>query len=127
MEIGLKHEIEIIVTENMLANAVGSGLVDVLATPMMIANMEKVSAECVAPYIGEGNVTVGTLVNVTHIAATPKDAAVTFKTELVEIAGKILTFKVEAYDCKDKIGEGTHSRAIVGKEHFEARAMAKNS
>lgn len=129
MEIGIKGEQKLVVTADKLANQVGSGLVAVYATPMMIAAIENTAAGSVAPYLEEGKTTVGTLVNVSHVAATPEGMEVRVETELVEIApnGKMLTFKVAAYDEAGLIGEGTHQRAIVAKERFEAKAQAKKN
>lgn len=129
MEIGIKGEQKFVVTADKLANQVGSGLVAVYATPMMIAAIENTAAGSVAPYLEEGKTTVGTLVNVSHVAATPEGMEVRVETELAEIApnGKMLTFKVAAYDEAGLIGEGTHQRAIVAKERFEAKAQAKKN
>ena len=125
--VGMKGTHALTVTENLLANQVGSGLVAVYATPMMIAGMEGAAAASVADELDEGKTTVGTLMNVSHVAATPAGMKVRFETELTEIApnGKILTFKVAAYDEKGLIGEGIHQRAIVDKARFEAKAQAK--
>lgn len=127
MEIGIKGMSERIVTEDLLACTVGSGLVAVFATPMMIAGIENTAAASVESALDEGKTTVGTLMNVSHVAATPAGMKVRFETELTEIApnGKILTFKVAAYDEAGLIGEGTHQRAIVDKARFEAKAQAK--
>ena len=129
MEIGIKGEQKFVVTADKLANQVGSGLVAVYATPMMIAAIENTAAGSVAPYLEEGKTTVGTLVNVSHVAATPEGMEVRVETELVEIApnGKMLTFKVAAYDEAGLIGEGTHQRAIVATERFEATAQSKKN
>jgi predicted thioesterase len=127
MEIGIKGAQEWIVTEEKLAYNVGSGTVAVLATAMMIAGMEGTAAGSVADVIGEGKTTVGMHLNVSHVAATPLGMKVRFETELTEIApnGKVLTFAVRAFDEAGLIGEGTHQRAIVDKERFEAKCQAK--
>ncbi len=124
---GMKGQKELVVTEDLLANRVGSGLVAVYATPMMIAGIEGTAAGSVADALEPGKTTVGTQMNVSHVAATPAGMKVRFETELTDIApnGKILTFQVAAYDEKGLIGEGTHQRAIVDKERFEAKAQAK--
>lgn len=129
MEIGTKGVRELTVTEDLLACKVGSGLVAVYATPMMIAGIEGTAAESVAPALEPGKTTVGIQMNVSHVAATPCGMAVRFETELTEIApnGKILTFAVRAYDEAGLIGEGVHQRAIVDKERFEAKCQAKLS
>ena len=125
--VGMKGEKELMVTEDLLANKVGSGLVSVYATPMMIAGIESTAAASVEAALDEGKTTVGMQMNVSHVAATPAGMKVRFETELTEIApnGKVLTFKVAAYDEKGLIGEGTHQRAIVDKARFEAKAQAK--
>lgn len=129
METGIKGHLELTVTEDLLASKVGSGLVDVFATPMMIASIENTAAGSVQPELEEGKTTVGTLINVSHTAATPLGMKVTVDTELVEISanGKILTFEVEASDECGSIGKGTHQRAIVDKARFETKANAKKS
>lgn len=129
MEIGIKGEQKFVVTADQLACNVGSGLVSVYATPMMIAAMENTAAASVAPQLEDGKTTVGTLVNVSHVAATPEGMEVRVETELVEIApnGKMLTFKVAAFDEAGLIGEGTHQRAIVAKERFEQKAQDKKN
>ena len=125
--IGSKGTASVQVDETNLAVAVGSGSLPVFATPMMIAAIENTAAGSVAGELEEGKTTVGTLVNVSHVAATPEGMEVRIETELTEIApnGKILTFKVAAYDEAGLIGEGTHQRAIVAKERFEQKAQSK--
>ena len=125
--VGTKGHYEMTVPEEQLAVRVGSGEVAVLATPMMIAAIEHTAASSVAPALEPGKTTVGTLVNVTHTAATPAGMKVTVDTEVTEISanGKLLTFRVSASDEAGLIGEGTHQRAVVDKARFEARAQAK--
>lgn len=124
---GIKGHQEITVEEKDLAIHVGSGTVHVLATPMMIANMEYTSAASVEELLGEGKTTVGVKVDVSHIAATPKGMKVTFDAELLEVSanGKILTFHVEAHDECGLIGEGTHQRAVVDRVRFDEKTQAK--
>jgi len=127
MQTGIKGEKKLIVTAEQLASHVGSGLVDVFATPMMIAAIEDTAAASVEPELEEGRTTVGTQINVSHIAATPEGMEVRIETELTDISanGKILTFQVKACDEIELIGEGTHQRAIVNKSRFEQKAQAK--
>ena len=124
---GIKGHQEITVEEKDLAIHVGSGTVHVLATPMMIANMEYTSAASVEELLGEGKTTVGVKVGVSHVAATPKGMKVTFDAELLEVSanGKILTFHVEAHDECGLIGEGTHQRAVVDRVRFDEKTQAK--
>ena len=124
---GIKGHQEITVEEKDLAIHVGSGTVHVLATPMMIANMEYTSAASVEELLGECKTTVGVKVDVSHVAATPKGMKVTFDAELLEVSanGKILTFHVEAHDECGLIGEGTHQRAVVDRVRFDEKTQAK--
>lgn len=127
MEIGTKGTAALTVTEELLANKVGSGLVAVYATPMMIAGLEGTAAASVADALEPGQTTVGCRMNVSHVAATPAGMKVRFETELTAMSanGKMLTFRVAAYDEKGLIGEGEHERAVVWKERFEQKAQAK--
>ncbi len=127
MKPGIRSEQTFTVTEAQLAKNVGSGEVNVLATPMMIAAIEQTASESVKPYLEDGQTSVGISLNVTHSAATPLGMDFRVVTELTEISanGRILTFSVSAYDQCDQISEGTHQRAIVAKERFEARTLAK--
>ena len=127
MEIGTKGTAELTVTEELLANKVGSGLGAVYATPMMIAGLEGTAAASVADALKPGQTTVGCRMNVSHVAATPAGMKVRFETELTAMSanGKMLTFRVAAYDEKGLIGEGEHERAVVWKERFEQKAQAK--
>ncbi len=124
---GIKNEKVIMVTKDLLATHVGSGSVDVFATPAMISFMEDTAKNSVEDLLEEGRTTVGILVNVEHIAATPEGMKVTITSELTEISenGKILTFQVEAFDETEKIGGGIHKRAIISKERFTEKAKSK--
>lgn len=118
---GIKGEATTVVVHENTAAAVGAGGVEVFGTPMMIALMENAAWQAVVNELEEGNVTVGTLVNVRHLAATPVGQTVRAEAELKEIDGRRLLFKVEAYDEKQKIGEGEHERFIVHLERFLQR------
>jgi predicted thioesterase len=113
------------VTEQNSARVMGSGTLDVFATPAMIALMEKTAWESVQPQLDEGSGTVGTSLNVKHVAATPLGMKVTCESELVRVDGRALTFSVKAYDETGLIGEGEHERFIVFNEKFQAKADAK--
>ena len=126
IRVGMKAEIEIVVGEEHTAQSFGSGGVRVLATPMMIALMEKAALMAVDPFLGEGNATVGTVVNAAHLAATPVGMKARAIAELTEINGKKLSFKIEAYDAVEKIGEGSHDRYIINVERFLAKTEKKN-
>lgn len=122
---GIKGKQELLVTAENSAKAMGSGVLDVFATPAMIALMEKTAWESVQPELEEGSGTVGTALNVKHTAATPMGMKVTCETELVKVEGRALTFSVKAYDETGLIGEGEHQRFIVYNEKFQAKADSK--
>ena len=127
LEAGIKGEQSVEVVYENTATAVGSGVLEVFGTPCMLALMEKTASESVAPYLEEGCGSVGTQVNISHVAATPIGMTVRCETELTEVDGRRLVFKVAAYDEAGLIGEGTHQRAIVAKERFEQKAQSKLS
>ncbi len=127
LEKGIKGFGELVVNESNTAEALGSGSLAVLATPSMIALMEKTSRLSVDPFLEEGQSTVGTLVNVKHLSATPVGMKVTCNTELVEIDRRRLVFHVECSDEKGLIGEGDHERFIIDAEKFMSKASAKLS
>jgi predicted thioesterase len=118
LQIGIKGEATTTVVYANTAAAVGAGGVEVFATPMMIALMENAAWRAVAEELAEGQVTVGTLVNVRHLAATPLGQQVRAVAELIEIDRRRLVFRVAAYDEKQQIGEGLHERFIVNLDQF---------
>lgn len=125
IKLNAKFNEEIVVTEDMLACNVGSGIVCVYATPMMIALMEHAATECLNPFLDEGETSVGVMMNTTHDAATPVGMKVFVEAEIIAVDRKKVSFKVVAKDEKDVIGTATHDRFVVDKEKFEARAAAK--
>jgi predicted thioesterase len=125
LETGIKGKKEITVTQDKTAKAMGSGSLDVYATPAMIALMENTAFESVAPYLEPGSGTVGTALNVKHVSATPVGMKVSCETELIKVDGRALTFSVKAYDEAGLIGEGEHERFIIYEEKFQAKADAK--
>ena len=124
--IGLKGHLEQTVTEEVTADRIGSGLVKVFATPMMIALIEQTCNESVVPYLDEGQGTVGTHVDVSHCAATPVGMRVWCDSELVEVDRRRLVFDVKAYDECGLIGEGRHERFIIDSAKFQAKIDAKS-
>lgn len=118
MNIGIKNALDFVVEEAITAKVVGSGDLEVLATPSMIAMMEKASSQLVAPFLAEGETTVGTLVNVNHLKASLVGELITVNSELIEIDRKRLVFKVAAYSGDTLIGEGNHERFIINSEKF---------
>lgn len=102
-----------------------SGAAHVLATPQMIGWMEGVAVEAADHFLPEGYCTVGTAVDVRHLAPTPQGSTVTIRAVLVSQEDKLLTFEVTAEDAHGLIGQGTHQRYIVNLERFEAKARAR--
>ncbi len=125
MQTGIKGESRLTVDNTNTAEAMKSGLLPVFATPMMVALMEDAAAKSVQPYLNEGQTTVGTLVNVRHISATPEGMEVRAQSELLEAEGRKLVFSVCAYDGAGLIGEGTHERFIIDAARFMEKTRAK--
>lgn len=126
MQAGIKGRREQTVTAEMSAARIGSGLVEVFATPMMVALIEQTCLESVIPYLEEGQGTVGTLVNVSHVSATPVGMRVWCESELVEVDRRRLVFRVKAYDECGLIGEGTHERFIIDNAKFMEKIKNKS-
>jgi len=121
LQTGMKGEAATLVVHENTAAAVGAGGVEVFGTPMMVALMENAAWGAVSDDLEQGYVTVGTLVNVKHLGATPLGQHIRAKAELIEIDGRRLVFKVEAFDEQKQIGEGIHERYIVNLERFMQR------
>ncbi|HLQ34990.1 MAG TPA: thioesterase family protein [Chloroflexota bacterium] len=122
---GLRGEAHLTVDFIHTAAALGDFGVVVLGTPYMINLMEIASAKAVEPELETGQTTVGTQVDVRHLAATPIEMKVTATARLVEVDGRRLVFEVEAYDEREKIGEGRHERFVMNLERFLERTRAK--
>ncbi len=125
IKVGLKGEKKILVEEHNTASAYGSGDLPVFGTPAMIALMECTALESVRDYLEEGFSTVGTLVDVKHMSATPLGMEVHCQSELMEVDRKRLVFNVKAYDERGIIGEGIHERFIIDKEKFLKKTNEK--
>lgn len=125
MEIGIKHENKIIVTKDKTAAVVGSGLLEVFATPAMIALMEQTASESVMNMLDEGATTVGTKINVEHLAATPVGMEVKCISTLAEVDGRKLCFEIEAFDEAGLIGKAYHERFVVLSDRFMQKTNAK--
>ena len=121
LTVGMRGEASLVVGEAQTAAAFGAGGVLVLGTPVMIGLMENAAWQLVQPELPEGESTVGTLVNVRHLAATPMGGHVVATAELIEIDDRRLVFRVSARDDSQLIGEGTHERFRIVLERFLAR------
>ena len=124
--IGIKGREDAVVLPEFTAKHIGSGTVPVLATPMMIALMEKTCRLSVKPFLDEGQETVGTHVNVSHDSATPEGMKVWCESEVIEVDRRKITFKVIVYDTDGIVGQGTHERFIIDTAKFIEKVRNKN-
>ncbi len=122
MEPGIKGQAAVEVTKENTAASVDSGLLEVFATPSMVALMEKAAADSVAPFLEQGNATVGTRLEISHLRATPIGDSVTARSVLESVEGRKLVFSVTASDSKGIVGEGKHERFIIDAERFMKKA-----
>ncbi len=125
LETGIKYTKEVICDENNTAASVGSGSLRVFSTPALLTLMELCAAESVQPYLEEGQSTVGTKVELSHVAATPVGMKVTCESELIEIDRRRLSFNIKAYDEKELVGECKHERFIVNNDKFLDKCYSK--
>lgn len=123
--IGAKAAAQMPVTEEKTAKTVGSGDLLVFATPMMAALMEKAACEALAPYLEDGETTVGTELNIQHTAATPVGLTVTAEAEVTAVNGREIAFRVTARDDAGEIGSGTHKRFLVFAEKFQQKTNGR--
>jgi predicted thioesterase len=122
---GLRGEASLIVGEEHTAPRVGSGAIHVLATPVMINVIEAAALAAVERLLPPGHQSLGTVLNVRHIAATPVGMRVTASAVVQKIEGRTIHFAVEARDERELIGDGTHERVVVNVEKFDQRVKRK--
>ena len=127
MEVGTVHEVNVTVEENMTAVSMKSGSLQVLATPYMIALMEQASAELCQQFLPDGLSTVGTMVNIQHLAATSLGAPVRAVATLKDFDGRKASFEVVVYDNAGVIGKGTHERFTIKVESFLKKTQERKS
>ena len=125
LTVGMKGHMTMKVDKENTAEVMKSGTLQVFATPAMIALIEETAWKSVAGKLEEGNVTVGTSLNIKHLSATPVGMRVACQTTLEEVDGRRLVFSVMVEDETGKVGEGTHERFIVQAEKFQKKAEAK--
>jgi fluoroacetyl-CoA thioesterase len=123
--IGLKGERKHQVTPEVAVGFLGPEDARVLGTPFMIMLLEMTSRDSILPFLDAGYDSVGTVVDVRHLAATPLGMEVSFKTEVIAVEDRRVCFKIEAYDEKEQIGDGTHERFIIQVERFAKRLAEK--
>ena len=124
---GMIREETFLVEEQHTAYHIGSGDEKVLGTPWMISFMERVSNRLIAAHLPEGQMSVGVHVDVRHLAATPMNIEIRVRSEVLEVVKNRVKLSIDAWDSQDKIGEGTHLRAIVDKQRFMSNVLAKVS
>jgi predicted thioesterase len=124
---GTKGEQKLLVTSEVAISFLGLEGARVLSTPHMIGFMERTCRDTVLPLLDPGHDTVGTHVNIAHLAAAPIGMTVTFQAEVLSASDRRIQFRVEAWDEKEKIGEGTHERAIINIAKFASRLAQKKS
>ncbi len=127
LNIGLKHTETFTVSNDLTAKTIQSGGLDVLATPALIAMMEKCAWQSVLSALEDGLDTVGTEITMTHLAPSPIGAKVTCTSELILINERELIFHIDAYDKTKKIGEATHKRFIIKISSFQNKAYSKST
>jgi predicted thioesterase len=125
LRVGLKGEAAVVVGDEHTAPRIGSGRIAVLATPVMINLMEAAALEAIEALLAEGHQSLGTRLDITHVAATPVGMRVTATAEVVALDGRAVTMRVDAHDEKERIGGGTHERVVVNVARFDARVQAK--
>ena len=125
--IGTKCRLEQTVTRELTAQAVGSGALPVFGTPFMAAMMENAAMTALQSFLGEGQGSVGTRLDITHDAPTPMGMRVWAEAEITAVSenGKMVDFQVTAWDERGPIGKGTHTRAIIANEKFLAKCNGK--
>jgi len=124
--LGVNAEISLVVASAHTAHAMGSGDLEVFATPALIALMEGAAVKALAPYLHAGASSVGVEIQVQHLAATPIGHTVRAQAEVIAVEGNQITLRVQAWDERDLIGEGTHRRAVIDIPRFMKRVEAKS-
>ena len=125
IKVGLKGEGIFNVSKEYSADYVGSGSLEVLATPGLVAFMERIAHSMLDKLLPEGFSSVGTLVEVHHLAPTPVGAIVHVQCEVIEVDERRITFDVQAWDETGKIGEGRHQRVIIDVKRFLQRIHSR--
>jgi predicted thioesterase len=127
IQIGARREERMLVTAEVAIDFLGMENARVLGTPYLIGHLEMTARNLVKPMLEEGYDSVGTHVDIKHLAATPVGLAVTFHAEIVSVDERRVNFRVEAFDEKEKIAEGVHQRFVVNVARFAARLAEKSN
>ena len=125
--VGAKGTFTLVVAPQHLANQFKDAMLPpVLATPVMIMAMENAALNALKPYLGPGEIALGTAVDVRHVAATPEGSRIVAEAEVTAVEGRRITFKLTARDESEEIGHGTHERMVVALNRIEERLAAKS-
>ena len=127
IEIGMTGSKTAVVTPHLSAEVMGSGSIATYATPAMLALMEGAAASAIEEATGEGNTSVGTFVELHHVAATPLGATVRAEAKVIAVEGRQIRFEIAAYDEHELIGKGEHVRFVVNKQRFVERLAKKEA
>jgi len=127
VEIGRTYQSQTRVEEWMTAEKAGNKGVDVLSTPMLLQLIEEAAVHCLAPLVAADEVTLGTYIELTHLAPTPVGFIVRTEVEIIGVDGRRVNFAVAAFDEREKIAEGTHERYVVDRARFLANLEEKQS
>ncbi|MEG1984687.1 MAG: thioesterase family protein [Oscillospiraceae bacterium] len=125
LSLGMKNEVARVVDGTNTAKAMGSGALDVFATPAMVALMEYTAYKSVEPFLEENQGTVGAMIEARHLSATPVGMAVVCKSELIEIDRKRLRFEIEVSDSAGVVGTAVHDRFIIDNDRFMEKCLQK--
>ncbi len=125
--VGANHEENLQVTEEMAISFLGPGAARVLSTPHLIGYIEMTARNLIKQFLESGEDSVGTWVNIRHLAATPIGMGARFRAEIVSVEGQRVLCRVEAWDDRDKIAEGTHERFVIDVARFGLRVRAKSA
>ena len=122
---GTRGEHRVLVSSEIAVDFMGVEEARVLATPHLIWNLEMAARNAIKPLLEEGFDSVGTEVNLKHLAATPLGMSALFRAEVTHLDGNRVRFHIEAFDEKEKIAEGSHERYVVNVARFATRVQAK--
>jgi len=127
VELGRQYQRQTRVEEWMTAEKAGNKGVDVLSTPMLVQLIEEAAIACILPLLAENEVTLGSHIDLTHLAPTPVGFIVRTEVEVIGVDGRRINFAVAAFDEREKVAEGTHERYIIDRTKFLANLEEKQA
>ncbi len=125
IDVGRTYQVQTRVEDWMTAEKAGNKGVDVLSTPMLVQLVEDASMQCLAPLMDENEISLGTHIDIAHLAATPVGLIARTEVEVIKVDGKRVEFAFSAFDEREKIADGTHERYITTREKFKERLEEK--